>query len=80
MAQGYYKTDRWLASGARGERGEEGGVGLAWVRCGAESYLPAPLGPSIFVRILALFLFPSFPKLYRTSLYSDFRVYLSDFA
>jgi hypothetical protein len=32
------------------------------------------------VRFLALFLFPSFPELYLTSPYSDFRVYLSDFA
>ena len=50
---------------------------LAWVRCGAEFYLPAILGFLDFVRFLALFLFPSFPELYHTSPYSDFRVYLS---
>ncbi len=50
---------------------------LAWVRCRAEFYLPATLSSFVFVRFLALFLFPSFPELYRTSSYSDFRVYLS---
>ena len=43
----------------------------------AEFYLPALLDSFAFVRFLALFLFPSFPELYRTSPYSDFRVYLS---
>jgi hypothetical protein len=50
---------------------------LAWVRYRAEFYLPAPLDSFAFVRFLALFLFPSFPELYHTSPYSDFRVYLS---
>ncbi len=50
---------------------------LAWVRSRTEFYLPAPLDSSAFVRFLALFLFPSFPELYHTSPYSEFRVYLS---
>ncbi len=70
-AQGYCRTDRWPASGVGG------GGGSAWVRCSLEFYLPAILGFLIFVRFLALFLFPSFPELYHTSPYSDFRVYPS---
>ncbi len=57
-----------------------GGFSLAWVRCRFEFYLSAILGFLNFVRFLALFLFPSFPELYLTSPYSEFRVYLSDFA
>ncbi len=63
---------------SRGRRSPMDASPLAWVRCGAEFYLPAPMSSSAFVRILALFLFPSFPELYYTSPYSDFRVYLSD--
>jgi hypothetical protein len=64
----------WVGSGSP----SNGRYPLAWVRCGAEFYLPVPLGRSAFVRFLALFLFPSFPELYHTSSYLDFRVYLSD--
>ncbi len=50
---------------------------LAWVRCGVEFLPAAILGHPVFVRILALFLFPSFSKLCHASSYSGFRVYLS---
>jgi hypothetical protein len=82
-------TDRQPLGRGGGERGGGVGVGevirrapaeasrLAWVRCRSEFYLPAILSFLVFVRFLPLFLFPSFPKLYRTSLYSDFRIYLS---
>jgi hypothetical protein len=78
VAQYCCRTDRWLASGVRGGGGAGEGGGLAWVRCRFEFYLPAPPISFAFVRFLAMFLFPSFPELYHTSPYSDFRLYLSD--
>jgi hypothetical protein len=72
-----------LKRGGGGEEGERCRLTAAWVRnrggCNLISLLVVCtilVRCLIFVHILALFLFPSFPKLYRTSSYSDFRVYL----
>jgi hypothetical protein len=70
--------------------GEGGGrcrLTAAWVRYrGGCNLISLPVVCTILVRcpisvrFLALFLFPSFPKLYRTSSYPDFHIYLSGFA
>ncbi len=43
------------------------GGGLAWVRHSFEFYLTLSLASLSFVRLLAIFLFPSFPELYHTA-------------
>ncbi len=43
-------------------RSPAGASPLAWVRYGAEFYLPAPLDSFALVRFLALFLFLPFPS------------------
>ncbi len=85
---GHVLTVGWRGGGAKeGGGGEKGGCRLtaAWVRYQSGRNLISFLVVcTIPVRFLILsvfllcFLFPSFLKLYHTSLYSDFRVYLSD--